>query len=61
MSRVMIISADCHAGALPTTYEAYLPKAYHEAARAWWLSFAREMMAHQKLKLLELKMHWQKP
>jgi predicted TIM-barrel fold metal-dependent hydrolase len=45
MSRVLIISADCHAGALPATYDEYLPKEYHEAARAWWLSFAREMMA----------------
>jgi predicted TIM-barrel fold metal-dependent hydrolase len=45
MSRVMIISADCHAGALPDTYEEYLPKAYHEAARLWWVEFAREMMA----------------
>ena len=45
MSRVLIISADGHAGALPPTYEEYLPRKYHEAARAWWLSFAREMMA----------------
>jgi predicted TIM-barrel fold metal-dependent hydrolase len=44
MSKVLIISADCHAGALPATYEAYMPKAYHEAARAWWLEFVREMM-----------------
>jgi predicted TIM-barrel fold metal-dependent hydrolase len=45
MSRVLIVSADCHAGALPGTYEEYLPKKYHAAARAWWLAFAREMMA----------------
>jgi predicted TIM-barrel fold metal-dependent hydrolase len=45
MSRVLIVSADCHAGALPGTYEEYLPKKYHVAARAWWLAFAREMMA----------------
>ncbi len=40
-----MISADCHAGALPGTYEEYLPKRFHEAARAWWLTYAREMMA----------------
>ena len=45
MSRLLIISADCHAGALPGIYEEYLPKKYHEAARAWWLTYAREMMA----------------
>ena len=45
MSRVTIISADCHAGALPATYEAYMPERYHEYARAWWLSFARQMLA----------------
>ena len=45
MSRLLMISADCHAGALPGTYEEYLPKKFHEAARAWWLSFAREVMA----------------
>ena len=45
MSKVMIISADCHAGALPGGYEAYLPKAFHEDARRWWLAFVREMMA----------------
>ncbi len=45
MSRLLIISADCHAGALPGIYEEYLPKKYHEAAKAWWLIYAREMMA----------------
>ncbi len=45
MSRLLMISADCHAGALPGTYEEYLPKRFHEAARAWWLTYAREMMA----------------
>ena len=45
MPRLLMISADCHAGALPGTYEEYLPKKFHEAARAWWLSFAREVMA----------------
>ena len=45
MSKVLIISSDCHAGALPAIYEEYLPKRYREPARAWWLAFAREMMA----------------
>ena len=45
MSKVMIISSDCHAGALPGTYEEYMPSRYHAAARAWWLKFMREMMA----------------
>jgi hypothetical protein len=43
--KVMIISSDCHAGALPGGYDAYMPKKYHAAARDWWLKFAREMMA----------------
>ena len=45
MSNVLIISSDCHAGALPPMYKEYLPKAYHEAADRWWLGFAREMIA----------------
>ena len=45
MSRVLIISADCHAGALPATYNEYLPKRFHEAANAWWLAHAREMVS----------------
>ncbi len=45
MSRLLMISADCHAGALPGPYEEYLPKKFHEAARVWWLTYAREMMA----------------
>ena len=44
MSKVLIVSADCHAGALPATYEQYLPKKIRQAARDWWLAFAREMM-----------------
>lgn len=39
-----MISSDCHAGALPATYEQYLPKKVHDAARRWWLAYAREMM-----------------
>jgi len=45
MSRVLIISSDCHAGALPSGYLDYMPKKYHEPATAWWLMFAREMMS----------------
>jgi predicted TIM-barrel fold metal-dependent hydrolase len=45
MSRVLIISSDCHAGALPATYDAYMPRKYHAAAKAWWLAYAREMMS----------------
>jgi len=43
MSNVLIISSDCHAGALPATYNEYMPKKFHEAANAWWLAYAREM------------------
>jgi predicted TIM-barrel fold metal-dependent hydrolase len=43
MSRVLIISSDCHAGALPATYNEYMPRKFHEAANAWWLAYAREM------------------
>ena len=38
MSRVVVISSDCHAGALPATYKDYMPAKYHEAADAWWLA-----------------------
>ena len=44
-SKVVIISADCHAGALPATYNEYLPRQYRDAANAWWLAHAREMMS----------------
>jgi hypothetical protein len=43
MQRVLVISSDCHAGALPATYNAYMPRAFHDAANAWWLAYAREM------------------
>lgn len=42
--KVMIISADCHAGALPRTYNDYMPAEFREAADTWWLKFAREMI-----------------
>src|SRR5262245_52672965 len=45
MSRVLIISSDCHAGALPATYNEYMPKSFHAAANAWWLAYAREMLS----------------
>jgi len=44
MSRILVISSDCHAGALPDTYKDYMPAKYHNAADAWWLTYAREMM-----------------
>jgi predicted TIM-barrel fold metal-dependent hydrolase len=40
----LLISSDCHAGALPAGYEEYMPKKFHEAASRWWLGYAREMM-----------------
>jgi predicted TIM-barrel fold metal-dependent hydrolase len=43
VSNLLIISADCHAGALPATYEQYMPRKYHAAAREWWIAYAREM------------------
>ena len=45
MSKLLVISADCHAGALPATYNDYLPKRFHAQADAWWLAYAREMMS----------------
>lgn len=45
MSKVMMISSDCHAGALPAMYNEYMPKAFHEAAMTWWIAHAREMMS----------------
>src|SRR5262249_5243267 len=43
--KVLMISSDCHAGALPATYNEYMPKRFHEAANAWWIAHAREMMS----------------
>lgn len=43
--KLMIISADCHAGALPAMYAEYLPRRHRAAADAWWLAFVKEMMA----------------
>ncbi len=44
MSRVMMISADCHAGAPPATYAEYLPRKYREDADRWWMLYARESL-----------------
>ena len=45
MSKVLILSCDCHAGALPSTYNEYMPKKYHDPAREWWLQYVKEMIA----------------
>ncbi|MEM7410012.1 MAG: amidohydrolase family protein [Myxococcota bacterium] len=42
---VLMISSDCHAGALPVTYNEYMPKKFHEHADRWWLGYAREMVS----------------
>jgi len=44
MSKVLIVSSDCHAGALPSMYEEYMPANHHAASRAWWVEYAREMV-----------------
>jgi predicted TIM-barrel fold metal-dependent hydrolase len=44
MTRFMILSSDCHAGALPATYNDYMPAKYHDAANDWWIRYAREMI-----------------
>jgi predicted TIM-barrel fold metal-dependent hydrolase len=43
--KVLIISSDCHAGALPSMYNEYMPKKHHEAANRWWVDYTREMMS----------------
>ena len=43
-AKVLMISSDCHAGALPSIYEKFMDTEHHEAARIWWVQFAREMM-----------------
>lgn len=45
MSRMLMISSDCHAGALPSMYNEYMPAQYRAAADDWWLSYTREMIA----------------
>ncbi|MFK8018247.1 MAG: amidohydrolase family protein [Pseudomonadales bacterium] len=41
----MIISSDCHAGALPHMYNDYMPKSLHNDANNWWAQYAKEMFA----------------
>ena len=43
MSKLMLISADCHAGAQPETYREYLPAKLRPAADAWWQELEAEM------------------
>jgi predicted TIM-barrel fold metal-dependent hydrolase len=45
MSNVLILSSDCHAGALPSIYNEYLPTQYHSAAREWWIQYVKELVA----------------
>lgn len=44
MSRLLMISSDCHAGTYPGGYDAYMPQKYHDSARRWWIGYAREMI-----------------
>ncbi len=44
MSKILMISSDCHAGGLPEHYKPYMDAKFHDAANAWWLQYAREMM-----------------
>jgi hypothetical protein len=44
MSNLVIVSADCHAGALPAAYKEYMPERFHEASDQWWLQYIREMI-----------------
>ena len=43
MSKLMIISADCHAGAQPATYREYLPQKLRSAYDDWQAQFEKEM------------------
>ena len=45
MSNLTIISADCHAGALPDTYREYLPTRLREHFDDWWTAIDAEMKA----------------
>ncbi|MEM9255882.1 MAG: amidohydrolase family protein [Pseudomonadota bacterium] len=44
MSKLTVISSDCHAGALPQDYKPYMDSKFHDASDAWWLQYGREMM-----------------
>jgi predicted TIM-barrel fold metal-dependent hydrolase len=43
MSNLMIISADCHAGAQPATYREYLPQKLRSAYDEWQAQLEKEM------------------
>jgi predicted TIM-barrel fold metal-dependent hydrolase len=45
MSEILIISCDCHAGALPSMYNEYIPKPMHAAAQKWWITYVKELIA----------------
>ena len=45
MSNLLIISSDCHAGALPSMYNEYIPKKMHAAAQEWWITYVKELIA----------------
>lgn len=45
MSNLMIISADCHAGAQPATYREYLPANLRGAFDEWQAAYEKEMEA----------------
>ena len=47
MSNVLLISADCHAGAQPETYREYLPAKYREPFDVWWTELDAEMAARR--------------
>jgi predicted TIM-barrel fold metal-dependent hydrolase len=42
---LLMISSDCHAGALPSIYNEYMPAKYRAPANEWWVNFVREMIA----------------
>jgi predicted TIM-barrel fold metal-dependent hydrolase len=41
---LLLISSDCHAGALPAMYNEYMPKKFHVEANAWWLGYVKELI-----------------
>ncbi len=45
MSKILMISSDCHAGGLPNQYTPYLPKAYQKDAENWWRQYVQEMLS----------------
>ncbi|MCH2170244.1 amidohydrolase family protein [Myxococcota bacterium] len=47
MSNLVIVSADCHAGAQPETYREYLPAKLREPYDEWWAALEAEMAARR--------------